>query len=838
MPLSPLPVDEALGELKAALGGAGSVRRVVLVAPPGSGKTTRVAPWLLDSGLIGRGQEIVLLQPRRVAARAVASHMAGFYGEPVGQTVGYQVRFDDRTSERTKIRVVTEGILTARLQRDPELKGVGAVILDEFHERSVHADLALALVKEVQEALSPDLLLIVMSATLAAEPVARFLGCPVVRASGRTYPVEMRFREGGAGLVDGRDAEDAMVEAIVGLVDEGLDGDVLGFLHGVRPIEAVRSRLASRLRGVEVLPLHGSLTPREQDLALVSGERPRVVLATNVAETSLTIPGVTTVVDSGLAKVMRYDLAVASNRLETTRISRASADQRSGRAGRVKAGRAVRLWSRHEDDRLRPFEDPEIKRIDLMRLTLELMSWGVEPTTFGFFEAPDARALVDARARLVTMGALDSRGLTPLGRSVVQMPVEPRLAALVALVRDGDAVRVGRWAAALDQGLVDGEIERAMGRVTPGENLERAARQLVERRRGAAGGAGTPGAPGQGVGPGLGTEDALVRSHADRVGVRREGDRYALVGGRLARMVGATELPEVVVCFELEAGKRGEAAVSTLRSWAGTSRAALVRHVGFRVEDELVWEADKRRVSAYRTEYFLDLPLSRKSIPNVDRERSGALLADNAKGALDQVFGGIETADENLVARLVTFFRVFPDAVAELSEEVRDGLGEVVTHDGLLVAALPAMCQGLASFDELVRRPAMKLADALWSMLPYKLGQRVKELLPERLEVPSGSMIKVDYRADGNPVLAVKVQELFGQSDTPRVAGGRLPVVLHLLSPALRPLQVTTDLASFWSRTWPEVRSEMRTRYPKHVWPENPAEAQPLQRSIARPRRS
>lgn len=795
---APLPVDEALPALCAALV---RDRRAVLVAPPGSGKTTRVAPELWRRRLV-KDQEIVLLQPRRVAARAVAAFMAHELGERVGETVGHQVRFEDMTSARTRIRVVTEGILTARLQRDPELRGVGLVILDEFHERSLHADLALALVKEVQEGLRDDLMVLVMSATMAADPVASFLACEVVRAEGRMFPVDLRFSDVGT---DERSVEEDMTRAVAGLVREGLDGDVLAFLHGVRPIENVKHRLEGLHLGVEVLPLHGSLPPREQDRALESGARPRVVLATNVAETSLTIPGVTAVIDSGLAKVMRYDLAVGQNRLETSRVSRASADQRSGRAGRVRPGRALRLWTRHEDDRLRGFEDPEIRRVDLMRLVLELMSWGVDVKRFGFFERPDDRALDDALTRLLAMGAIDARGLTPLGRAALRLPLEPRLGVFLSRVREADVGRALRWSVMLDQGLAEGDVAApSSGRMWP-ESASRAEKQLAARRE-------------QVLSEPL--EVALVRSHPDRVGVWREHDRYALVGGRLGRP--GQGHGDTVVAFELEAGRRGEGAVSYIRSFAHVSRDAL--QSGMRVEDELVWEADRRKVAAYRTEYWMDLPLTRKSIPNVDRQRSGELLASQAMAAPDQIFGGLSAEDERLVARVVTFVRCFPDDL-ELEP----------SRDAVLRQCLPMMCEGLASFDELIRRPAVSVGAAVANILGFKMMRRLDEQLPERLEVPSGSRIAVEYTSDGRaPILAVKIQELFGLKETPRVAGGRLPVVLHLLSPAMRPLQVTTDLASFWSRTWPEVRAEMRTRYPRHIWPEDPTSAVATVRTVQR----
>ncbi len=537
-----LPVRAVLPALGAALKRS---RRVVLVAPPGSGKTTLVAPWLLDSGLVPRG-EIVVLQPRRVAARSVARFMAEMRGERVGETVGFQVRFEQEVSARTRIRVVTEGILTARLQASPDLAGVAAVVLDEFHERSIHADLALALLKEVQEVLRDDLLVIVMSATLDAAPIAAFLGdCEIVRAEGRSFEVATTFADEALAIGPGthpRDVEARMARGVLELIDSsgagGIGGDVLGFLPGVRLIEGTRQRLMAPLaqRGFDVEVLHGSLGPREQDLVLTSGERPRVVLATNIAETSLTIPGVRAVVDSGLAKVMRYDLAVGSGRLETGRISKASADQRRGRAGRLGPGRCLRLWTRFEDDRLVPFEAPEIRRVDLTRMVIELASWGADPLAFGYFEAPDERALEDARRRLVLMGALDERlRLTALGKAIAELPSDPRIAAfLVAVARRAPRAldEAASWAAVLDGGEAAGDLGEEVRRAGRLPHIERAARQLATRARQAGAGMG-PGR--EGAGP-RELRELMLAGYVDRVGARREGAKYALVGGRLGEL--------------------------------------------------------------------------------------------------------------------------------------------------------------------------------------------------------------------------------------------------------------------------------------------------------------
>ncbi|PKN54117.1 MAG: ATP-dependent helicase HrpB, partial [Deltaproteobacteria bacterium HGW-Deltaproteobacteria-14] len=424
-----LPVASVLEDLAAALRGH---RRVVLVAPPGSGKTTLVPPFLLASGLCPSG-EIVVLQPRRVAARTVARRIAAGLGERVGERVGYQVRFDTVASHKTRIRVVTEGILTAWLQRDPELRGVAAVVLDELHERSLHADLALALVREVQEALREDLLLVVMSATLDAAPVAAYLGgCPVVSSDGRLHPVAVSHLPRAA---EGPVAE-VVAAGVLAMVDGAPGGDVLVFLPGVREIEAARGRLTAPLasRGWDTAVLHGRLDPAAQDAALDPGPRPRAILATNLAETSLTIAGVAAVVDSGLAKVMRFEAGLGSGRLTTERISRASADQRAGRAGRLGPGRALRLWTVHDERTMAAFDDPEIRRVDLTGLVLELRAWGVaDPAAFPFFEAPEPERLAAAEATLKALGAIDpvTGGLSRLGLQLRRVPASPRVAAFL-----------------------------------------------------------------------------------------------------------------------------------------------------------------------------------------------------------------------------------------------------------------------------------------------------------------------------------------------------------------------------------------------------------------------
>ncbi|MFO0748633.1 MAG: ATP-dependent helicase HrpB [Myxococcota bacterium] len=786
-----LPVRAALSAIAEALR---TTRRAVVVAPPGSGKTTLVAPYLLESGLAGRG-EIVLLQPRRVAARTVARRMAAARGERVGETVGFQVRYENETSERTRIRVITEGILTARMQRDPGLGGVSVVVLDEFHERSIHADLALALVKEVQDALRDDLMLVVMSATLDAGPIAAYLGgAPIVRAEGRQYPIDVRYLERAVeGPIEG-----AVASGVLDLVDRHTLGDVLAFLPGVRTIDGARQRLAGPLaeRGRDVVPLHGSLDARDQDKALEPGARPRVVLATNIAETSLTIPGVTAVVDAGLAKVMRYDLGVGSGRLETERISLASAEQRAGRAGRLGPGMALRLWTRFEHERLQAFDDAEIFRIDLARVVLELKTWGVaDVARFPWFEAPDARALADAEARLRDLGALDASGLTALGRKLAAVPADPRVAAFLAAARDRD--RAARLAA-----LIEDEASGDVATAPAGPWVERGARQLAK-------------AIGPPDGRGLDLAASWLAGFGDRVAVRREDHSYQMVGGRRAKA--ATDLP-LLVALRLEAGRRGAGALSEVRLWAAIDQADL----DTTTELELVWDASAERVLAFKTTRYRDLALDRRSTPNVDRERAGAMVAAMAVDAIDRLFTALSPDDDQALARLVTLARQHPE------------LELPATRSAWIAACLPALAAGRSSFEDLVRRPAVSIATAAHALLSWPAQKLLRDGFPERIETPSGSHIRLDYQLEGPPVLAVKVQEVFGLETTPSIDGGRLPVVLHLLSPAQRPLQVTRDLKSFWTRTWPAVRAEMRTRYPKHHWPEDPARALPSAKTTAR----
>ena len=813
---APLPVSDALPGLAEALRACG---RAVLVAPPGSGKTTVVPPWLVASGLAGDG-EVVVLQPRRVAARSVATFLAEQRGERPGDFIGYQVRLEKRVSAKTRVRIVTEGILTAWLQRDPSLEGVGCVVLDEFHERSVHADLGLALLREVMEAWRPDLRVLVMSATLEAEPVAAWLGAPVVRATGRAFPLSVGYREvgGGGALKPGGLARvlDVAVAATVELVaGEGADtaGDVLVFMPGAREIDEAVRRLGASLTDCQVLALHGRLPPAEQDRAVrpdLSGLR-RVIVATNVAETSLTIPGVRAVVDSGLVRVSRFDPAVGSTRLELERVSFASADQRAGRAGRLGPGRVLRLWSPFEQERLATSADPEIHRVDPAQIYLQLKLWGVsDPSAFPFFEAPSARNLADAEARLRSIGALDGQGLTPAGRLMATLPLEPGPAAALLRGRQLPTLpAVARVLAALSEG-------QAMGEVTTQRQLpprvDEVSRQLAGLARGEASNLSGFTAPD--------LAQAFIAAFPGQLAVRRGPDHWQLSGGR--RAAGAAEAREACVALDLDGGRRGENALSRVRAWLELSLADLMASPSFRTTSEVVWDPREARAVAFRRDRVGDLVLSERPEPLSDRVAAATLLAAELDREPARLVTALENHHASRFERLLLFARLFPEA----------GLPASVASWAR--ALLPALCEGHAAVSAMLQTLQARLGPAIDAAIPHDTARRIVRALPSSVTVPSGREVPLQWVADGDPILAVKVQELFGWERGPVIAEGRVACVIHLLDPGGKPLQVTRDLASFWRETWRAVRSEMRSRYPKHHWPEDPVGEVASTRTTAR----
>lgn len=850
--LPPLPIDDVLPEILAALsGGTG----LVLRAPTGAGKTTRVPPALLDAGR-GGGRKIIVLEPRRIAARAAARRIAAERGGTLGEEVGYHVRFDRRAGSGTRLLVVTEGIFVQMLQRDPFLEDVGCVIFDEFHERNLGSDLALAMTRRVQLEARDDLAVVVMSATLDPEPIAELLGgCPAIESEGRLHPVEIRYLE----KPDPRPIVDVTAAGVRRAV-EATEGDLLVFLPGVGEIRRTEKRLEAyaRERGLELASLYGDLPADQQDRILKPGSRRKIVLATNVAETSITLEGVTGVVDSGLAREMRSDPSTGLDRLELTRISRASADQRAGRAGRQGPGVCWRLWTAHDDRSLAPRTTPEIRRVDLAAPSLQLLAWGESDlAAFGWFEAPEPAALERALELLRDLGATDRRGRpTELGRAMARLPIHPRLGRLlVAGQQVGEARRAALCAALLsereivhrsagppvsasltgDSDLLDralalerfeasGYAETATGPVHRGRarHVLRVARQL-DRLAARLPDAGDGDGASDRDGPSR--EEALLRAllaaYPDRIARRREpgSPRGVMVGGRGVRLAEESCVRE----GELFLGHE-------LTESRGTVREALVRQAS-RIEVdwlppeeltdvvEAVFDPERERVVGRRRLRYRDLVLREEDRDARDAEGGSTeierLLVAAAAERLDRALALDEPAVGSFLARCRSLDRWRPELALPAFE------------DDDLIALLPHLAAGSRSFADLRRAPLLQI---LQGSLDFEQRSALDREAPERLEVPSGSYVRLRYEPGQPPVLAVRIQEMFGLRETPAVAGGRVPVLLHLLAPNMRPQQVTHDLASFWSNTYGEVRKELKARYPKHAWPEDPLAARPERR--------
>ncbi|MGH8063295.1 MAG: ATP-dependent helicase HrpB [Pseudoxanthomonas sp.] len=823
------PITPLLPEIKRSLQ---AHPRLVLEAPPGAGKTTQVPLALLDEPWLA-GRKIVMLEPRRVAARAAAGFMAKQLGESVGDTVGYRIRFENKVSARTRIEVVTEGILTRMLQDDPMLDGIGALLFDEFHERHLAGDLGLALAMDVQSQLREELRIVVMSATLDGEKLARFLDAPRLSSEGRSYPVTTSHFPGRR--------DESLESQVRRAVEETLQkhpGELLVFLPGQREIVRVERALgevASIAReGVLVLPLHGELSIEQQSAALQPDPqgRRRVVLATNVAESSVTLPGVRVVIDSGQAREPRYDPNSGFARLEIVNISQASADQRAGRAGRVAEGWAYRLWP--QSQRLEPQRRAEIGQVELASLALELAAWGSD--ALRFVDPPPPGALSAARDLLRRLGALgDSSSITTLGKRMLTLGTHPRLAAmllsaqgeedralacdLAALVEARDPLRSGgdalaaRWRAlaAFRQGRVPGDAHRS-GLAA----IDAAAKQWRRRLR-------TDAAPPREIeAHRLG--DLLAHAFPDRIAHQHPGDlrRYQLANGRMARIFDDSAMfgePWIVVS-EL----RFESKDALVLRAAPVDEAFLRREFPqrFDIRDAVRWDAGKRALSAQRETRFDLIVLESKPAGRVDPQHAAAALTDAVRDL------GLE------VLPWGDALRQWRERVRSLHEWLPEGgfpdlSDEALTHtlDEWLRPAFAGKTR-LDALDE------DELAEALKSRLEWSQRQRIDQLAPARLTVPSGMERKVEYAHGEPPVLAVKLQELFGLADTPRVADGRIAVVLHLLSPGGKPLQVTQDLRGFWERTYPEVKKEMKGRYPRHPWPDDPWSATATHR--AKPR--
>lgn len=821
------PVDAVVPQLDAALA-AGP--RAVLQAPPGAGKSTRVPLALLDSEWLA-GRSILMLEPRRLAARAVAAWMAELLGEPMGKTVGYRVRFENRVGADTRIEVVTEGILTRRLQSDPELAGVGLVIFDEFHERHLHSELALALCRDIQRGLRDDLRLLVMSATLDGRGLADTLDAAFVESQGRRHPVAVRHLP--------RDPEgpiwQSAAEAVRRALEEQATGDVLLFLPGSAEIRRCAERLSAL--PVRVHPLYGDLPLAAQEQAIrpdPEGRR-KVVLATNIAETSLTIEGVSTVIDSGWARAPRFDPRSGLTRLETVRISRAAAEQRAGRAGRLGPGTCYRLYSETTAAGLVPFDLPEIATADLAPLALELAAWGVlDSSELPWLQAPPAAALAQARDLLRELGALDGSGrITPVGRAMGGLPVHPRLARMLLASRDEGLGALACDLAALlsERDLIRGEPADRSSDVAA--RLETLAAFRQQGRRGArAHGAdaaacaaversatqfrrllGTTNAAADGTDA---AGSLLLLAYPDRLAQRRSGSesRFLLSGGRGARL--DAHDPNAGHRYLAVGALQGEGREGRIRLAAPVDMNAIETRLGHRfVESEEVgWDAGGERVVAERVRRLGAVVLERAPLSSPDPEAVKRALLEAVRQQGMALLPWDE-ASRSLQARLNFLRSVAPE----------HGWPDVSDAALLqtLEAWLPPWLEGISSRAGLRQ---LDLGAALRARLDWEALQRLEEGAPERMRVPSGHLRRIDY-GEASPVLAVKLQELFGLAETPTVAWGRVPLTLHLLSPAGRPIQVTRDLKGFWERTYPEVRKELKGRYPKHPWPEDPWSASP-----------
>ncbi|KAA2262847.1 ATP-dependent helicase HrpB [Solihabitans fulvus] len=793
--LPDLPVRAVLDDVVAALRAHGTA---VLVAPPGTGKTTLV-PLAIAAADAGK---VIVAEPRRLAARAAAARMAALLGEPVGRTVGYAVRGDRKTSAATRVEVVTSGLLVRRLQTDPELAGVGTVLLDECHERHLDADLLLALLLDARAGLRPDLRLLATSATVAAERLADLLeDAPVLRAHTRTFPVDVRY----VPPVRGERAEACVARAIRLALSE-VDGDVLAFLPGAGEIRRVGSLLAG-LEGVDVLPLHGRLAASAQDAALREGARRRVVLSTAVAESSLTVPGVRAVVDAGLARVSRVDHRRGLAGLVTVRVSAAVAEQRAGRAGREAAGRVYRCWPEHEQSTLPRYPEPEIRTADLTRLALELACWGTpDGDGLGWWDAPPAGALRAGRAVLSALGALDrDERVTERGRRMSALGLHPRLARALL---DG-AAEVGARAAAEvvalldDDGLASGTaLDVELGRLRSAgtdatRRWQRESRRLAALVDGSGSGAADP---------------ALVvaLAHPERLARRRAAGSpvYLMAGGTAAELppgsgLGDAEWLAVAVADREPGRSHGRI---RLAARADERLAVRVAEPLLSTVDEVRWSGGDVTANRVRRLGAITLSERRLSTPDSTAVRAALVAGLRAEGI------GLlrwSTDAARLRQRMAFLHRVFGAPWPPVDDESL--LADVDTW-------LAGPLSGARRRADLER---IEAGQALRGLLPWPAATRLDELAPDRVAVPSGGQLRVDYSAD-EPVLPVRVQQAFGWTDTPRIADGRVPLVLHLLSPAGRPAAVTGDLASFWRTGYPQVRAELRGRYPKHSWPEHP----------------
>jgi ATP-dependent helicase HrpB len=862
MALERLPIEEVLPELVRQLSSAGAV---VLKAEPGAGKTTRVPPAVLDAGLADlsnkRPGQIIVLQPRRVAARAAAARISDERGTELGAEIGYQVRHESRVSKQTRIVVCTEGIFLRRLQDDPLLENTAVVVFDEFHERSLDSDVALALTRLVREQVRPDLRIVVMSATLDAAPVSAYLGgCPSIECPGRTFPIELEYLQFPSNLPVDRLAADGIKQMV-----PRTSGHLLVFLPGVGEIRQTGANIETfaQEHDLAITPLYGEMPLDEQQLVLRPSKKRKLILCTNIAETSLTVDGVTAVVDTGLARINRFDPQFGLNRLELSRISRASATQRAGRAGRTGPGKALRLWTEREQLSLAEFELPEIARVDLSESVLRIIDWGERDLyAFPWYEPPPRTSIEQALSLLDRLDAISDGSITELGRQMVGLPLQPRLARLLLEgVRLGSPDRAALCAALLSERSPfrrtqprDADERRGGASGRPWEQvsmhqsdsdvLDRIAALEafadksappaltgVELSPGAAkfvlrasdqlrrlvsdyGIGGRRAAPADGTGglqPASATDDAILRALAiafpDRICKRRQprDKRAVMVGGRGVKLADDsalwddTELFVAVESVDLDKTDLLVRQASRVeRDWLPESHITTSIDVSF--------DTTRQKVVAMKRTRFCDLILEESIAaipPDID---PGAVLAEAVAANLD-INALVDDDARNYLARIECLRAALPEL------QLPD------FGDNPWLQLLPVWCCGVSSVAEL---KSNSLVHAIQSRLTHQQTSAIDQEAPERLPLPGGRSVKLQYEAGKPPVLAARIQELFGMAETPRIARGRLPVLVHLLAPNYRVQQITPDLASFWKNTYADVKKELKGRYPKHKWPDDP----------------
>jgi ATP-dependent helicase HrpB len=817
---TPLPIDAVLDQLARTLAKSNAA---VLVAPPGAGKTTRVPLALLEEPWL-KGKKIIMLEPRRIAARASAERMAHTLGERVGETIGYRVRFGSKVSRATRIEVVTEGIFSRQILDDPELSGIAAVLFDEFHERSLDADLGLALARDAQIGLREDLRILVMSATLDGARVAKLLGeAPVIASEGRAFPVETRYLGRKADAPLERQMADAIAMAL-----RADPGSVLAFLPGAAEIRRTQNFLGERVHdaSIEIVPLFGALDAAVQDRAIAPPPKGRrkVVLATSIAETSLTIEGVRIVVDSGVARVPRYEPDIGLTRLETVRASRAAVDQRRGRAGRTEPGVCYRLWDEPQTASLAAYTQPEILSADLSSLVLDLAQWGVsDPATLAFLDQPPAPALKEARGLLRELAALDGDGrITAEGNSLRALALPPRLARMIV-----DSHRLGAGTEAAEIAAV--LTERGLGgdSVDLDFRLDQFRRDRSQRassardlaRRWASQVAATEGPPAEDTSPSTGV--MLAFAFPDRVARNRGNGSFVLANGRGAAVDQASALARApyIAVAELT----GTAANGRILLAAPIAQAEIELRFADQIEtaDEISFDRGAMALRARRRKTLHAITLSEAPLALKPSAETAVVLADGLAAA------GLDRLPWSKP------LKQWRDRVMFL----RKAEGETPQHswpdlsDDALAAQREAwLAPALYDKTSLKDFSASDFSDALMTLLPWESRARLEREAPTHFEAPTGTPLAIDYEAEQGPTIAVRLQELFGLNTHPSIAKGAVPLVLELLSPAHRPVQVTRDLPGFWRGSYAAVRSDLRGRYPRHPWPEDPASAMPTRR--------